>query len=537
MIEIKNGFKAIFLLAVLLISILPASAQDTTMAIPSTTLTEDVAIPSTTTTTQPGIACPLYMPPSPGWCENGTIVPRGPDENGCAGPPKCVRDDDRMIPSVGVKFKLKVGETNYVKEYGVTLTLESIAYAGVICTVGPYDKKPACEDVVTGTISIVYDEPNEEILSLSSFSIGLGTGYVLETNPSSTLTWESFDKETSTGLFVIKDYKEKYKTALLGRAFELRFRETAMISGTGLTLTLERIYQRGTCAILEGEEQECKDFSEAIVTVTLKSINSANSGQTIISTDIGAKSTGIGAKLTIKEGNSKYFGRYVINFEKKISGGGLFSVKKAYIITETGVETLPSMTFVIPTAEEGYEIVTAESVTFKPGDNVLRIKEAKSKAFKNINTNLKEGFVLPVQTEKGMRNLILKTNPETIETIIQDGEAYAVTRAPIVSRQGKIYIETEDGEEKLVKILPSVASQKAIEALGEKFDRIELKDVGRPVYEATKEVNGKFFGIIPVKMKYITQIDAESGDVIFTKKPWYKAFTVIEKPSEETNTE
>lgn len=36
--------------------------------------------------------CPVYSPPRPGWCENGTVVAGSLDECGCRGPPKCVKN-------------------------------------------------------------------------------------------------------------------------------------------------------------------------------------------------------------------------------------------------------------------------------------------------------------------------------------------------------------------------------------------------------------------------------------------------------------
>jgi hypothetical protein len=32
--------------------------------------------------------CPIYTPPMPGWCANGTVI-AGEIVNGCRGPPKC----------------------------------------------------------------------------------------------------------------------------------------------------------------------------------------------------------------------------------------------------------------------------------------------------------------------------------------------------------------------------------------------------------------------------------------------------------------
>ncbi|MDO8563423.1 MAG: PepSY domain-containing protein [Nanoarchaeota archaeon] len=38
--------------------------------------------------------CPQYMPPAPGWCSNGTIVPQLKDENGCDRLPKCIHQSN-----------------------------------------------------------------------------------------------------------------------------------------------------------------------------------------------------------------------------------------------------------------------------------------------------------------------------------------------------------------------------------------------------------------------------------------------------------
>jgi hypothetical protein len=42
--------------------------------------------------------CPVYMPPSPDFCTNGTIVAGEKNACGCQGPPKCERNSDNKIP-------------------------------------------------------------------------------------------------------------------------------------------------------------------------------------------------------------------------------------------------------------------------------------------------------------------------------------------------------------------------------------------------------------------------------------------------------
>jgi hypothetical protein len=46
-------------------------------------------VPGECTTTKECGTCPNFMPPAPGWCDNGVIIPGQEDECGCQAPPKC----------------------------------------------------------------------------------------------------------------------------------------------------------------------------------------------------------------------------------------------------------------------------------------------------------------------------------------------------------------------------------------------------------------------------------------------------------------
>jgi hypothetical protein len=81
-------------------------------------------------------------------------------------------------------------------------------------------------------------------------------------------------------------------------------------------------------------------------------------------------------------------------------------------------------------------------------------------------------------------------------------------------------METPVGN-KEVKIMPSVVSSVAINQLKLKDYVIELKDVGKPVYEVTGKRDVKIFGLFKAKMKTTSQINAETGIVEKTKKPWW----------------
>ncbi len=90
---------------------------------------------------------------------------------------------------------------------------------------------------------------------------------------------------------------------------------------------------------------------------------------------------------------------------------------------------------------------------------------------------------------------------------------------------GKKPVQNLPGEGK-VKILPETASQRAKERLGELGFIITLKEVGtgnntRMIYEAEAEKPVKLFGFIKTKAKVSAQVDAETGEIIKTKKPWW----------------
>jgi len=79
---------------------------------------------------------------------------------------------------------------------------------------------------------------------------------------------------------------------------------------------------------------------------------------------------------------------------------------------------------------------------------------------------------------------------------------------------------------KKAKIMPETASEKAIEKLGELNFSIELKEVGKGekaklVYELSGKKQGRFLGLFKMPVRVVVQVDAETGDVIRIKKPWW----------------
>lgn len=77
-----------------------------------------------------------------------------------------------------------------------------------------------------------------------------------------------------------------------------------------------------------------------------------------------------------------------------------------------------------------------------------------------------------------------------------------------------------------VKVFPETASLRARERLGELGFNISLKEVGKGnntkmVYEISGKKQGKMFGLFKIKGKVSAEVDAETGEIIGIKKPWW----------------
>lgn len=101
-----------------------------------------------------------------------------------------------------------------------------------------------------------------------------------------------------------------------------------------------------------------------------------------------------------------------------------------------------------------------------------------------------------------------------------------------VQDKTQLKVQLSNGRNAEVKVMPDKASEKAIERLqlkvcsAENNCQIELKEVGqgeqtRAAYEVHAEKDAKLFGLFKTKMQVQAQVDAENGEVIQSKKPWW----------------
>ncbi len=110
--------------------------------------------------------------------------------------------------------------------------------------------------------------------------------------------------------------------------------------------------------------------------------------------------------------------------------------------------------------------------------------------------------------------------------------------------EGKFQAKMSNGNNKEIKVMPAQASERAIEALKlhncreEDGCTIELKEVGegnetKAMYQVKTQKEAKLFGFMKVKMNVEANIDAETNEVLKTKKAWW-AFLASEEDVEET---
>ena len=110
--------------------------------------------------------------------------------------------------------------------------------------------------------------------------------------------------------------------------------------------------------------------------------------------------------------------------------------------------------------------------------------------------------------------------------------------------QNKTKLETKlsNGRNAEIKVMPDTASETALARLRlkvcseENECQIELKEIGsgeqvKVAYEMKVQKQSKFLGMFKTKMQVQAQIDAETGEIVRVRKPWW-AFLASE-PAEE----
>ena len=164
-------------------------------------------------------------------------------------------------------------------------------------------------------------------------------------------------------------------------------------------------------------------------------------------------------------------------------------------------------------------------------------EETQIQSQERIQTQLKEGEFVG---ESGQKIQVQQQSNNRMQ--LKVGDSSANTGMELVQEQTqertKIMAKLSNGQNAEVKVMPDVASERAMERLklkvcSEENDcQMELKEVGKgeqvkAAYEVKAQKQAKLFGLFRTKMQVQAQIDAESGEIIQAKKPWW-AFLAAE---------
>jgi len=143
------------------------------------------------------------------------------------------------------------------------------------------------------------------------------------------------------------------------------------------------------------------------------------------------------------------------------------------------------------------------------------------------------GKELQIRDENGIR---LRTRDVEAHSLLN------ITQEKVQNRT-RLNVALSNGRNAEIKIMPDTASETALTRLRLRVCNesnnctIQLKEVGmgnqtRAAYEMQIERHSRILGIFAKKMQVQTQVDAENGEVIQTRKPWW-AFLASEPAETE----
>ena len=103
---------------------------------------------------------------------------------------------------------------------------------------------------------------------------------------------------------------------------------------------------------------------------------------------------------------------------------------------------------------------------------------------------------------------------------LKEGLTSVNSQEKLVIEDNKLLIATTQGNRE-IKVMPSTASDIAINQLRLKSYQIELKDVGTAVYEISGKKDVKIIGLFKTEMSTTSQVNTGTGNIEKTDKPWW----------------
>ncbi len=134
------------------------------------------------------------------------------------------------------------------------------------------------------------------------------------------------------------------------------------------------------------------------------------------------------------------------------------------------------------------------------------------------------GEQMQIRTENGLRLKVGDSEAKCSLELMQEQD--------MIQNRTKLMTQLSNGKNAEIKVMPNTASEKAIERLrlkicsSENNCSIELKEVGnkeqvKAAYEIQAQKEARVLALFKTRMKVQAQVDAETGEVIQSKKPWW----------------
>ncbi len=166
-------------------------------------------------------------------------------------------------------------------------------------------------------------------------------------------------------------------------------------------------------------------------------------------------------------------------------------------------------------------------------DNTEELKQLREELKQNLGERLRANNEM-IRARIQNREIEFEANGEEIRLRIQNHTT--MTKLNITEELNDnnetILVIQRGNQTREIKIMPDTASETALTRLRLKVCNetnnctIELKDVGqrnetRHAYEIQVQRHYKLLGLFKAKAENRIQVDAENGEVIQTKKPWW----------------
>lgn len=168
----------------------------------------------------------------------------------------------------------------------------------------------------------------------------------------------------------------------------------------------------------------------------------------------------------------------------------------------------------------------------------------KNKANASANAKMNDSDDVDEEDEIEVKVLSDKQRELIINKVnVKTGLNITVDESASVGQNLRVYLS--NGRYAQIRVLPETASATAEARINASCESdgcdIELKEVGRNedvkvVYEVEAKKNAKLLGFIKTKMEVDVEVNAETGEVVSVKRPWW-SFMAKEEAGADVETE